>query len=206
MLSLPRRLLPPRLQVAAELVTPGARFADIGCHHALLSIHIANAGLATAGLATKVVAIDRSEASLEDAHANIARHLLPGRKVETRCGDGLKPLAHGECNEITMCGLGISRMIQILAGDLQGVHTFVLQPVAPRVPQLFELRTQLWLRGYCKQGALFSRPGPLLPDSASRAFGSRSLSRCATVRGNSPIGRAGFAQSPCPWLFLVLPR
>ena len=179
------RQLPSRLLVAAALVTPGSRVADVGCDHGLLSIHMANSGLAE-----RVLACDRSRESLRGAAANIAECTAPEHEgtIDTRLGDGLMALrADDQIEELLLCGLGVHRMMHILDGKalserLLSVRALVLQPVAPRLPLLFELRKHVRRHGFCIEREFFSRDQgrdylTLRATRVQRAGGSRPVLR-----------------------------
>ena len=78
--------LPPRLLEAYHLLTPGARVADIGCDHGLLSI-----ALVGSGRAESVYACDVSPQAIVKARSNAERYLPEAlrQRLSYRQADGL---------------------------------------------------------------------------------------------------------------------
>ena len=81
--------LTPRLQLLADWVPQGARFADIGTDHALLPIY-----LVKAGIARNAIAADIAEGPLTSAASNIASYGLSD-KITTVLSDGLEKIHSG---------------------------------------------------------------------------------------------------------------
>ncbi|CAI6019188.1 tRNA (adenine(22)-N(1))-methyltransferase [Cohnella sp. JJ-181] len=114
-----------RLAALAELVRPGARFADIGTDHALLPVH-----LALSGKIAYAVAGDVNAGPAEAAKRQVRAAGVEGI-VSVRHGDGLSVLAPGEVDTVCIAGMGGSLMVRLLdeAGDaLSGVATLILSP------------------------------------------------------------------------------
>lgn len=147
-------LLPPRLQVVHDLVTPGARVADIGCDHCLLGIALANSGTAR-----HVIACDASLHALAKAGKNIEMHAIQPRAIDCRLSDGFDALEPHEVEECTMTGLGLPKIISILnkAGMPCGISGLVLQPVEPRLTLLAGLRATLWAHGFMVERERYSQ-------------------------------------------------
>lgn len=123
-----------RLAVAAELVPPGSRVADIGTDHGLLPRI-----LLSSGRASFCVASERSAELLPPPPPPS----VDSRGVEWRSGDGLTVLRpEDRIDVVTLTGMGartISRLLDRSVREPLGVRRFVLQP------QTEELRLRRWL-------------------------------------------------------------
>jgi len=91
--------LGPRLSAVAGCVPAGSAVADVGADHGRLG-----AELLRAGLARRVVAIDRSEAALAGAAAALAPWRDRGGSVAL--GDGLEAPGAKGCDCAVLAGLG----------------------------------------------------------------------------------------------------
>lgn len=114
-----------RLQAVVDLVSKGAKVADIGCDHAYISIYMIEQGIAS-----HVVAMDVNKGPLERATENIREHGLADR-IETRLSNGIKELNVGEVNTLLIAGMGGPLMEEILSGKeevLSEVSELILQP------------------------------------------------------------------------------
>lgn len=116
-----------RLQAIADLVTSGARMADIGSDHALLPVYLVQLGKSPSAVAGELNAGPLQAARRQVAAAGLAE------RVAVRQGDGLAVLAPGEADTVTIAGMGGSLMRDILEtglseGKLEGVKELVLQP------------------------------------------------------------------------------
>ena len=196
--------LSPRLHALVDLVHNCETVADVGCDHAYLSI-----ALSQSGRASRVIACDASTNSLAGARANIER-CSSAAAIETRLGDGLSPLGHGECDVLTMSGIGLRKMLHILDADALArlsVPTLVLQPLEPRLTLCVDLHERLWRTGYGVMRQTLSRSGgrtyltlraeraaprPVVEemDGAALLLGSRDL-----WRSYDPILFADFLQT-----------
>lgn len=117
--------LGPRLQLVASLVPLDARLGDIGTDHAYLPIT-----LVEAQKIAKAVAVDVHEGPFKSALAAVKMRQLE-RVIDVRLGDGLKPLAVGEVNVLTLAGMGGKTMLEIFAARpdvLQAVTHLIVQP------------------------------------------------------------------------------
>lgn len=103
------RHLSKRLQVIFDLVPDGARIADIGTDHAYLPI-----ALAMEKKAKNIIACDIREKPLSKARENIKK--FTGLSVETRLGDGISPISHGEADTVIIAGMGGDVISHILSG------------------------------------------------------------------------------------------
>ncbi len=104
--------LSDRMKCIADIVTPGKRVADIGCDHALVSIY-----LAQSGLAEKVIAMDVAQGPLSCAVTNIQKYGL-SEKIETRLSDGMTALKPGETDAAVIAGMGGLLIVDILKKGL----------------------------------------------------------------------------------------
>lgn len=91
--------LDERLTRVASLVTGGSA-ADIGCDHGKLAYYLVGTDRAE-----KVIATDISEGSLQKATELAAENGVE-RRMPTRLGDGLDPIASGEVDTVIIAGLG----------------------------------------------------------------------------------------------------
>ena len=154
--SAPGLPLPARLQVVHDATPHGARVADIGCDHGMLS-----AALSTSGRASLVCACDVSPHALLKTARNLERATAAASATcatSLREGDGFASLEiEDNVDTVIMAGIGVPKMEAILTGGLvsfspimEGVHTLILKPIAPRLPQMALLRAVLRRRGFCE--------------------------------------------------------
>lgn len=129
-----------RLECAIELLSGARVVADVGCDHGRLSC-----ALIQRNLAQRCIAIDISEPSLKKAE-RLARQIGAEDRIETRLGDGLKPLVAYEADALTILGMGGTLMTEILdvIPPLMGATRAVLQPM--RAPD--DIRKWLYERKY----------------------------------------------------------
>lgn len=117
--------LSARLQLIADWLPPGCRFADIGSDHALLPVAAVRSGQAAFAVAGEV-----NDGPLEAARRQVAEAGEAGR-ISVRKGDGLAVIAIGEVDAITIAGMGGALIASILdegQAKLAGVKRLVLQP------------------------------------------------------------------------------
>lgn len=100
--------LSPRLRSVAELVPPGARFADIGTDHAYLP-----AWLILNGVIGKAIAADLRPGPLERARETAEKYAVADR-MDFRLCDGLTGLQAGEADTIAIAGMGGETIAHIL--------------------------------------------------------------------------------------------
>jgi len=94
-------------------------YADIGADHALLPRY-----LLQTGRVRWAIAVEKSRGPWENA-----RRALQGLPAEVRLGDGLAPLAPGEVEVLSLCGMGARRMVGILSAHPERLPSrIVLQP------------------------------------------------------------------------------
>jgi tRNA A22 N-methylase len=101
--------LSDRLKAAADMVTPGSRLADIGTDHAYLPIWLVAEGRCPAAIAA-----DLRQGPLLAAQAHVCEAGLGG-VICLRLSDGLKEIAPGEADTITITGMGGPLICRILA-------------------------------------------------------------------------------------------
>lgn len=92
--------LRPRLMAIALRIPSGARVADIGTDHARLPVY-----LMEQGIASSVIATDRSEGPLLRARRTIALHKLEG-VIPLRLCDGASGLDPDEIDTAVLAGMG----------------------------------------------------------------------------------------------------
>ena len=98
-----------RLRMIAEKIPRCRILADVGTDHAYIPIYAVMNGLCGKSLAS-----DLRKGPLEMAGANIRRFGLD-KRIETRVGNGLEPIAAEECDVIVIAGMGGSLIRDILS-------------------------------------------------------------------------------------------
>jgi tRNA (adenine22-N1)-methyltransferase len=133
-----------RLDCAIELLSGARVVADIGCDHGRLCC-----ALIQRNAAERCIAIDISEPSLKKAE-RLIRKIDAQDRVETRLGDGLKPLKTEEADAIAILGMGGTLIAQILDVNppLMGAKKCVMQ--AMRGAE--DIRRWLYERNYPVMG------------------------------------------------------
>ncbi len=101
--------LSPRLMMAAEMIRPGIRVADIGTDHGYLP-----AWLLINGKCESAVASDLREKPLENAGETLARYELEN-KIKLILSDGLKRIPPDEIDDIVLAGMGGDLIRDILS-------------------------------------------------------------------------------------------
>jgi len=130
-----------RLSTILNLAQGSSILADIGTDHAYLPIEACNANLCN-----NAIACDINKGPLETAAANIKAAGLSNR-IETRLGDGLRPLHFNEADCIVISGMGGMRIWNILQNEPEKARyakKLILQPQH----DLEELRKNLHGSGY----------------------------------------------------------
>ncbi len=118
-------MLSKRLQMLADMVTPGNRLVDVGCDHGYLSIR-----LVCAGICPGAIAMDVREGPLAAAKAHIAEARLEDY-IEVRLSDGLAECGQGEADTLVCAGMGGRLMERILRDGLEkarSMRELILQP------------------------------------------------------------------------------
>lgn len=134
-------VLSRRLQMLADMVTPGNSVADVGCDHAFLSIY-----LIQAGISPHVLAMDVRKGPLAAAREHIEGSGL-NTYIKLRLSDGLDGLGEGEAETVLCAGMGGRLMEGILkAGETKAraMKELILQPQS----ELKEFRAFLRQAGY----------------------------------------------------------
>lgn len=133
--------LSPRLRSAAELVPPGARFADIGTDHAYLPVW-----LILNGVIDHAIAADLRQGPLDRARETAEKYCVSDR-MDFRLCDGLTGLRSDETDTIAIAGMGGETIANILADAPwtkgEGI-TLILQPMSSQP----DLRQWLCENGY----------------------------------------------------------
>ena len=112
-----------RLFAIAEVIENAEVVADIGCDHGYLGKM-----LIKAGKAKSIIAIDVNAQSLAKTK-RLSQKCHLQDKIQTRLGDGFKPLENFEADVIVIAGLGGHTIIDILRQkDLEGVKEYIFQP------------------------------------------------------------------------------
>lgn len=103
-----------RLKMIADLVTPGARVADIGCDHAYTDIYLASKGDLEA-----IIAMDLRKGPLQKASENVSMAGFSS-KIELRLSDGFEKLKRSESDTAIISGMGGRLITSIIskAGDI----------------------------------------------------------------------------------------
>lgn len=117
--------LTDRLQQVADLVPACRCMADIGTDHGYLPMY-----LIEKGVTVRAIACDIHAGPLERAKEHLGS--FPQRdRISLRLGGGLSPLAQGEADGVTICGMGGLMIRQILEEEAEKaacLHWLVLQP------------------------------------------------------------------------------
>lgn len=130
-----------RLQMLADMVTPGNRVADVGCDHGFLSVC-----LVQRGISPHVLATDVRKGPLAAAAGHVEGCGL-GAYIETRLSDGLENMAAGEADTLVCAGMGGRLMQRILSEGREkarGLKELILQPQS----ELGEFRRFLRREGF----------------------------------------------------------
>ena len=118
--------LDKRLSAVAALVRPGSRLADIGTDHAYLPVHLVQAGVCPAAIASDIGA-----GPLEAARRTVTENGLSS-EIALRLGDGLATVQAGEIEDIAIAGMGGETIAAILEAapwvKKEGIR-LVLQPM-----------------------------------------------------------------------------
>ena len=99
--------LSKRLEAVATLVDVGKRVIDVGCDHAYLDIYL------TLNNDNECIATDINKNALESAISNIKKYDLE-KKIKTKLTDGLKGIKIKQTDNIVICGMGTSTILDIL--------------------------------------------------------------------------------------------
>lgn len=114
-----------RLKTVASFVRTSRTIADIGTDHGYIPIY-----LCLEDAIDKAIACDVNREPVRRAECNINMYGL-GSRIETRLGDGLKPLKQNETEGVVIAGMGGMLIIEILDECLEKtgeINELVLQP------------------------------------------------------------------------------
>ncbi len=134
--------LTPRLKLAASLVRPGVRVADIGTDHAYIPIALLRAGQVRSAVAT-----DLREGPLARARQNAARYGV-ANALSLRCCDGLAAVRPDEADDIVIAGMGGELIAAIVAAAdwlRDPAKRLILQPMSSAEDLRGYLRTHSFL-------------------------------------------------------------
>lgn len=115
-----------RLNLCAEMITPGSSIADIGTDHAYIPIW-----LALNGKIKSALACDIRNGPLENASKNIEKYNLHNI-IKTRLSDGFSNIEENEVDEIIIAGMGGNIISNILVNchwKNKKDKIFILQPM-----------------------------------------------------------------------------
>lgn len=118
-------MLSERLQMLADMVTPGNRLADVGCDHGYLAIY-----LVRAGICPRAVAMDVREGPLAAARRHVEEAGLEDY-IDLRLSDGLAACCAGEADTLVCAGMGGRLMERILRSGMEKARQLgelILQP------------------------------------------------------------------------------
>lgn len=147
--------LSPRLRMAADLIPPGVRLADVGTDHAYLP-----AALILEGKIPWAIAADLRRGPLDRARATVRAYGLTG-KIAFRLCDGLTGIQPGEVDAVAVAGMGGETIAAILSAApwiREGDVPLILQPMSS-MPDL-----RVWLRenGFSIEEERLAREGETL--------------------------------------------
>lgn len=134
-------VLSKRLQMLAEMVTPGNSVADVGCDHAFLSIY-----LVQKGISPHVLAMDVREGPLAAAREHVKDCGLD-TYIGVRLSDGMEEMESGEAETLICAGMGGRLMERILRAQPEkagSMKELILQPQS----ELREFRAFLRRTGF----------------------------------------------------------
>jgi tRNA (adenine22-N1)-methyltransferase len=121
-----RLKLKGRLGLIAGKVPSCDVVCDIGTDHGYIPIY-----LVCNRICKRAIAVDINKGPIFAAQENI-RHFSLSDSIETRLGDGLKPINEGEADVIVIAGMGGILISEILAEGINKVRSasaLVLQPM-----------------------------------------------------------------------------
>lgn len=117
--------LTPRLQLLADWVPQGVRFADIGTDHAYLPVW-----LVLQGRVVSAIASDLRKGPLERAQETGRTYGAEG--IDYRLANGLTDIHSGEADVIAIAGMGgenIASILEAAPWTADGRHILLLQPM-----------------------------------------------------------------------------
>ncbi len=139
-------MISQRLLCCANMISPGARVADIGADHGYLGIYLLGAGIAQ-----YVAACDLRDGPLQSARRNAARYHV-GERMDFILSDGLHHISPDSIDTVVCAGMGGDLIIKILSEApwlKNSRYTLILQPQAG----IAELRAWLGEQGFFEEKA-----------------------------------------------------
>lgn len=133
--------LSDRLQAIYNMIPEGGVLCDVGTDHGFLPI-----SLCLDGRIDGALAMDLREGPLSRAREHVAQYHLEDR-IETRLSDGLKEVKVGECDRVSISGMGGRTMQDILSSRMdvaKSVDYLLLQPQS----EIPEFRNFLYEEGF----------------------------------------------------------
>ena len=147
--------LSPRLRMAASLVPPGARLADIGTDHGYLP-----AALILEGAIPSAIAADLRPGPLARARETAVRYGLEDR-LSLRLCDGLSGIGPEEADAVVIAGMGgetIAAILEAAPWVRERNIPVIVQPMS----SMPDLRAWLGRNGYCIETETLCREGETL--------------------------------------------
>lgn len=118
-------MLSRRLQMLADMVTPGNRLVDVGCDHGYLAIYLVQTGICPGA-----IGMDVREGPLAAARRHVEEAGLEDY-IDVRLSDGLAGCGAGEADTLVCAGMGGRLMERILRTDMEKagqLRELILQP------------------------------------------------------------------------------
>ena len=157
--------LSPRLRMAASLVPPGARLADIGTDHGYLP-----AALILEGAIPSAIAADLRPGPLARARETAVRYGLEDR-LSLRLCDGLSGIGPEEADAVVIAGMGgetIAAILEAAPWVRERNIPVIVQPMS----SMPDLRAWLGRNGYCIETEKLCREGETLYTALAVRAGS----------------------------------
>lgn len=101
--------LSERMMMAAKMVRPGSRIADIGTDHAYLPVY-----LIETGIASEALACDVRKGPLSNALKTVELYGVQD-KITLRLSDGFDEIEPFEADDFIMCGMGGTLMTELVS-------------------------------------------------------------------------------------------
>ena len=182
-----KAVLSKRLQMLADMVTPGNRLVDVGCDHGWLSIYLVQQKICPGALA-----MDVRKGPLAAAQAHIEAYGL-GDYIELRLSDGLDAYGAGEADTLVIAGMGGRLMEKILMEGMDKINKtgrikeLILQPQS----ELPQFRKFLREAGFAvtKEGAVREEGKYYFAMKAAPAEAGRRNMGSADSGEKEPAGR-----------------
>lgn len=130
-----------RLKAIADFIPVGSLLGDIGTDHAYLPVY-----LTQSERILHAIGVDIHKGPFLSAKKTVSEYRLDD-KIEIRFGDGLKPLASGEVNVLSIAGMGGGTILEILKAKpevMAKVEELILQPQGSEAKVRRDLTAQGW--------------------------------------------------------------